>query len=70
MWVQEWIEAHAKTPADLATGPYSSFIANKRLRWAKNVLKHSVIIPAAQQKEHKVSAARPYPGSMFVAPNV
>ena len=53
MWVQEWIEAHAKTPADLATGPYSSFIANKRLRWAKNVLKHSVIIPAAQQKEHE-----------------
>ena len=24
---QLWIEAHAKTPADLATGPYSSFIA-------------------------------------------
>ena len=29
------------------------WIAQNRLRWAKNVLKHSVIIPAAQQKEHE-----------------
>ena len=24
---QLWIETHAKTPADLATGPYKAFIA-------------------------------------------
>ena len=28
-------------------------VAQNRLRWAKNVLKNSVIIPAAQQKEHE-----------------
>ena len=36
-----------------------------RLRWAKNVLKHSVIIPAAQQKEHEVSIGCLCASSMF-----